>query len=74
MAEKTVASGEPMTREIAGGGVSEAGDLAYRYGSYSGQEGNTPVSGSFLTIWQAESPDEWKIILDLEKKTPPPEK
>jgi ketosteroid isomerase-like protein len=74
MAEKLVTSGEPMTRTISGGSVSEAGDLAYRYGSYSTQAGNDPVSGSFLTIWRVESPNEWKIILDLEKKAPPKEK
>ena len=63
-----------MTRRISGGAVSEAADLAYRYGSYSGQNGNGPVSGSFLTIWRVESPNQWKIILDLEKKTPAAEK
>jgi ketosteroid isomerase-like protein len=72
MAEKMVTSGEPMTRKIFGGAVSEAADLAYRYGSYSSQNGNAPVSGSFLTIWRVESPNQWKIVLDLEKKTPPP--
>ena len=74
MAEKLVTSGEPMMRKNSGGGVSDSGDLAYRYGSYSRQDSGPKVSGSFLTIWRVESPNEWKIILDLEKKAPPEEK
>jgi ketosteroid isomerase-like protein len=74
MAEKLVTSGEPTMRKNSGGRVSDSGDLAYRYGSYSAPGENAAGSGSFLTIWRVESPNEWKIILDLEKKAPPPEK
>ena len=88
MAEKIVTSGEPLLQKISGGGVSDAGDLAYRYGSYSVDGGDGSVSGSFVTIWRVESAEErpkgehaaenreggWKIILDLEKKAPPAEK
>ena len=57
-----------MTRKNSGGGISKSGDLAYRYGSYSGEGGNAVEPGYYLTIWQADRSGDWKIILDLAKK------
>lgn len=59
-----------MTRKNEGGAVSLAGDLACKYGSYSTERGNVTERGHFLTIWRAESEDDWKVIVDLQKKDP----
>jgi ketosteroid isomerase-like protein len=58
------------TRKSMDGGMGEAGDLAYRYGSYSSQRGNVTERGYYLTIWRAEPNGDWKIIVDLQKKAP----
>jgi ketosteroid isomerase-like protein len=63
-----------MRREKMGEGMSAAADLAYRYGSYSSERGNVTEHGHFLTIWRAEGGQDWKILVDLQKKTPEPEK
>ncbi|SRR5581483_7719318 len=59
-----------MTRNNEGGGMSASGDLAYKYGSYSAERGNVTERGHFLTIWRAESDDDWRVIVDLQKKEP----
>ncbi|MFN2541766.1 MAG: hypothetical protein ABR514_06305 [Chthoniobacterales bacterium] len=56
------------SRTAIDGGVSEAGDLAYRYGSYSSQRRNVIERGYYLTVWRAEPNGDWKIIVDLQKK------
>ncbi len=63
-----------VTREKAGGGMSAAGDLAYRYGTYSAERANVSERGYFFSVWKAEADQDWKILLDLQKKEPPPEK
>jgi ketosteroid isomerase-like protein len=59
-----------MTRKTSGSGMSAAGDLAYRYGSYSSERANVIETGYFLLIWKAEAKEDWKILVDLQKKTP----
>jgi ketosteroid isomerase-like protein len=59
-----------IARSFIDGGLSDAGDLAYRYGSYSSAEKNASERGYYLTIWRAEANGDWKIIVDLQKKTP----
>jgi ketosteroid isomerase-like protein len=59
-----------MTRTKSGGGMSKTADLAYRYGSYSSELPNATERGYFLTVWRAERADDWKIIVDLQKKEP----
>lgn len=63
-----------MTRKNSGGGMSAAGDLAYRYGSYANERGNVTERGYFLTIWKGEFNRDWKILVDLQKKAPAAEK
>ena len=54
-------------RKSTDSGMSEAGDLAYRYGSYSSERENVTERGYYLTIWRAEANGGWKIIVDLQK-------
>ena len=63
-----------MARKNSGGGLSASADLAYRYGSYSSERTNVNERGYFLTIWKLESDQNWRIILDLQKKEPATEK
>jgi ketosteroid isomerase-like protein len=56
------------TRKISGGAMSASSDLAYRYGSYSDEHGNSSEPGYFLTIWKVDRAGDWKILLDLQKK------
>lgn len=58
-----------MTRTKSGGGMSASADLAYRYGSYSSERANVTERGYFLTIWKMDN-NEWKILVDLQKKEP----
>ena len=58
-----------MTRKVSGGAMSASSDLAYRYGSYSSEHGKSTEPGYFLTIWRVDRNGDWKIILDLQKKT-----
>jgi ketosteroid isomerase-like protein len=59
-----------MTREPIGDGVSAAGDLVYRYGSYSSEHGNDVERGYYLTVWRTDANRNWKIIVDLQKNAP----
>lgn len=58
------------TRKNMGGATSASADLAYKYGSYSAERGNAIERGHFLTIWRAHGDDDWKVIVDLQKKDP----
>jgi ketosteroid isomerase-like protein len=58
-----------ITRSFIDGSLSHEGDLAYRYGSYSSSDKNGSERGYYLTIWRTEA-GEWKILIDLQKKTP----
>jgi ketosteroid isomerase-like protein len=58
------------TRNFIDGGISSAGDLAYRYGSYAIDDDNGTERGYYLTIWRTEGNGDWKIIIDLQKKAP----
>ncbi|MEP6602889.1 MAG: hypothetical protein ABJB69_02975 [Spartobacteria bacterium] len=66
--------GGKMTRKVSGSGMSVAGDLVYRVGSYASERPNASEHGYFLSIWQAQSGGEWKLIVDLQKKEPLPKK
>jgi ketosteroid isomerase-like protein len=65
---------DEVTRKVSGGGMSASHDLAYRYGSYARGRGNAIEPGYYLTIWQTDHNRDWKIIVDLQKQAPPPEK
>jgi ketosteroid isomerase-like protein len=58
-----------MTRKISGAATSAAKDLAWRYGPYSNKRGNAPEQGYYLTIWRIDRGGDWKIIVDLQKKS-----
>ena len=63
-------SGKQIARSESSGGLSSSCDLAYRYGSYSAQDGDQAENGYYLTIWQVDPDRNWKIILDLQRKVP----
>lgn len=67
----SVARGQ-LTLEKSGGGMSEAGDLAYSYGKYSLVRPEKNERGYYLQIWRTESEGTWKIALDYQ--TPLPQK
>lgn len=46
--------------------VSQATDLACVYGSISGKAQDKDIKGSFLRVWQQESKNTWKIVIDVE--------
>jgi ketosteroid isomerase-like protein len=58
-----------MIREISGAATSASKDLAWRYGPYSNERGNAPEQGYYLTIWRIDPGGDWKIIVDLQKKS-----
>jgi hypothetical protein len=40
-----------------------------RYGPYSNDRGNALEQGYYLTIWRIDRGGDWKIIVDLQKKS-----
>ncbi|MDI9871816.1 hypothetical protein [Flectobacillus roseus] len=46
--------------------VSQATDFACVYGSISGKATDKDIKGSFLRVWQQESNNTWKIVVDVE--------
>lgn len=52
-----------------GGGISRLGDLAYDYGEYLSEHNNVAERGIYFSIWRLDPGDEWKLALDLQKKS-----
>jgi ketosteroid isomerase-like protein len=65
---------EKQTRNGAGGGLSQSADLAYDCGEYSSEHESITEHGIYLSIWQLDPSSEWRLMLDLQKKTPPEKK
>jgi len=63
-----------LTLERMGGGMSEAGDLAYSYGKYRLAKSESPERGHYLQIWRTDGEGAWKIALDYQAPLPPEEK
>jgi ketosteroid isomerase-like protein len=61
---------EKIETRSLGGGASDAGDLAYTYGTARWQKGEAAVSGHYVRIWQRR-PDGWKLIVDNLVAVPP---
>lgn len=59
-----------IKRTRSGGGVSRSNDLAYSYGEYSSERTNVIERGIYLSIWQLDLASEWRLVLDLQKKSP----
>lgn len=58
------------TRTRLGGGKSQANDLAFSYGNYSSTSTGAMEQGVYFSIWQLDSNNDWKLVLDLHKKAP----
>ncbi|MFL6529008.1 MAG: DUF4440 domain-containing protein [Chthoniobacterales bacterium] len=69
----SVTRGE-LTNERLGGGMSEAGDLAYSYGKYTLKRPEKTERGHYLRIWRVEKDGTWKIALDYESPLPDEQK
>ena len=61
-----------VTRTSAGGEVSNSGDIAYTYGSYTAELAAGTETGYFLSVWKTHAAGEWKLALDVQKRLPKP--
>jgi ketosteroid isomerase-like protein len=59
------------TFEPGGSKMSRSGDVSYSYGNYSEERGNAVDHGIYLMIWRANMNGDWKLALNLQKKSPP---
>lgn len=57
-------------RKRRGGGMSQATDFAYSYGDYGSNHDGVAERGMYFCIWQIISVNDWKLVVDLQKKAP----
>lgn len=60
-----------MTSQPTDGGVSEAGDLGYTYGSAEWKKGDETAKGHYMRIWEKHD-GAWKLRFDALAESPPP--
>jgi len=60
-----------VTFEPGGSKMSTSSDLSYSYGNYSKEHGDVVEHGIYLMIWRADMNGDWKLALNLQKKSPP---
>lgn len=60
-----------LTTNHLGGGMSAAGDLAYRYGKYALEMSQNTEHGYYLQIWQTDAEGAWKIVIDYQSPLRP---
>lgn len=60
-----------QTNEHIGGGMSTAGDLAYRYGKYTLEMSQNTEHGYYLQIWQTNTEGTWQLLLDYQSPLRP---
>lgn len=60
-----------LALERMGGGVSQAGDLAYSYGRYALTIPQKTEHGHYLQIWRTDKYGWWQIALDYQTPSPP---
>ena len=64
-----------LTLEKSGGGMSEAGDIAYTYGKYTLVRSEKTERGHYLQIWRMEKDaSTFKLALDYQSPLPPEQK
>jgi ketosteroid isomerase-like protein len=71
--ERIEAGPESVRVSHLGGGISQAGDLAYTYGDARWAEGGAEVKGHYVRIWQNRPPG-WTLVVDELIPVPPPPK
>src|SRR4030095_5849775 len=59
------------TFEPGGSKMSRSGDVSYSYGNYSEERGNAVDHGIYLMIWRANMNGDWRLALNLQKKSLP---
>jgi len=45
--------------------VSKDGALGYTRGTFQGSQGNTPLSGSYTTVWKKDKDKKWRVAVDI---------
>jgi ketosteroid isomerase-like protein len=64
-----LAAQTPLTFQPARGQVSQAGDMAYAYGTYQAEQQPT-TTGSYLHIWKHETAKRWRLVLEVLNPSP----
>lgn len=60
-----------VVRKFSASDMSHSGDLAYTHGDFTAERGQTRERGYYLMIWKLDLNGDWKLVLDLEKNSPP---
>jgi ketosteroid isomerase-like protein len=42
-----------------------AKDMGYTRGTFSGSQGNSPMSGSYTTVWKKDKSGKWRAVVDI---------
>jgi hypothetical protein len=50
--------------------ISSSADLAYNYGRYSDTRPQGATTGHFFQIWQTDSAEAWKLVVDWQQPLP----
>lgn len=66
-----LAKEQPVTTEVLGGEVSDAGDLGFTYGWAEWKSGETAKKGAYMRIWE-KLDGRWKLVMDNTNPFPPP--
>lgn len=40
-------------------------DMGYTRGTFTGSQGNQPISGSYTTVWKKEKAGKWQAVVDI---------
>jgi ketosteroid isomerase-like protein len=40
-------------------------DIGYTRGTFSGSQGNMPISGSYATVWKKDKAGKWRVAVDI---------
>ncbi|MGZ4828939.1 MAG: YybH family protein [Candidatus Angelobacter sp.] len=40
-------------------------DMGYTRGTFQGTQGNTPISGSYTTVWKRDKSGKWRAVVDI---------
>ena len=66
-----LAKEQPVTTEVLGGEVSNAGDLGFTYGWAEWKTGETAKKGAYMRIWEKLG-GKWTLVMDNTNPFPPP--
>jgi len=61
-------NGKVTRQRLRGGGISEAKDLAYCFGTYAEKDSPVKEQGYFLSVWRRDDRSGWRLLLDVQKR------